>query len=204
MDFKKQLVLVIILAAAIGVTAWAVKKPESDRPAELGHPLSRLDERPKLLTFGLFVTPNPEQNPIDPPERFTGYHTALDIETFDEEQPAEVAVEVFAACDGQLLAARTADGYGGVMIQSCQINGEEVTVLYGHLDPDSFAKQPEEQVAEGDKLAALGDEKSAESGFTRKHLHFGIHKGPEITLLGYVQTQGELDSYVDPLPLLQP
>jgi hydrogenase/urease accessory protein HupE len=95
MNIKKQLVLIVLLTAAISATAWAVKKTGSDGSSGgLTHPLSKFDERPKLLTFGLFVTSNPDQNPIDPPERFVGYHTALDIETFDDEQAAEVLVDV--------------------------------------------------------------------------------------------------------------
>jgi murein DD-endopeptidase MepM/ murein hydrolase activator NlpD len=103
-----------------------------------------------------------------------------------------------------LEVARTADGYGGVLIQSCRINDQDVTVLYGHLDPASFTKQPGQPVSSGEKLAVLGDEKSAESGFTRKHLHLGIHKGKDIALLGYVQSQSQLEEYIDPLPLLVP
>lgn len=205
MDFKKQLILVIILAALVGIAAWVIKKSERGQTsATLEYPLSRFDDRPKLLTFGLFVTPNPDQNPINPPERFVGYHTALDIETFDDEQAVEIEVSVTAVCDGQMEVARTADGYGGVLIQSCWINGQDTMVLYGHLDPASFTKQPGQSVTRGEKLAILGDEKSAESGFTRKHLHLGIHKGKEIVLLGYVQTQAELENYIDPLPLLSP
>lgn len=205
MNIKKQLILAVILIAAIGATAWAIKKPESkESSGGLQHPMSRFEERPKLLTFGLFVTPNPDQNPIDPPERFTGYHAALDIETFDDEQPAEVMVEVKAICDGQLKVARTAEGYGGVLIQSCRINDQDVTVLYGHLDPSSFTKQQGQSVSSGEKLGVLGDEKSAESGFNRKHLHLGIHKGTDIVLPGYVQSQTELENYIDPLPLLMP
>jgi hypothetical protein len=205
MNIKKQLISIVILIAAIGATTWAVKKSDpQESSGGLTHPLTKFESRPKLLTFGLFVTPNPDQNPIDPPERFTGYHTALDIETFDDEQAPEVLVEVKAICDGQLQVARTAEGYGGVLIQSCRINDQDVTVLYGHLDPASFTKQPGQAVAGGERLAVLGDEKSAESGFTRKHLHLGIHKGSEIVLLGYVQSQAELANYIDPLPLLIP
>jgi hypothetical protein len=205
MNFKKQLILIIILIAALGGIAWAVKKQESpESSGRLTHPMTKFEARPKLLTFGLFVTPNPDQNPIDPPERFTGYHAALDIETFDDEQAPEIMVEVKAICEGQMQVVRTAEGYGGVLIQSCRINDQDVTVLYGHLDPASFTKQPGQAVSSGEKLAVLGDEKSVESGFNRKHLHLGIHKGKDIALLGYVQSQAELNNYLDPLPLLAP
>jgi murein DD-endopeptidase MepM/ murein hydrolase activator NlpD len=205
MKYAKPLGAILILVAIVIAAAWFINKPEQGAAGGmLSYPLSRFEERPKLLTFGLFVTPNPDQNPIDPPERFVGYHTALDLETFDEEQAPEVDVEVKAICDGTMEVARTADGYGGVLVQSCRINDQDVTVLYGHLDPQSFTKQQGQAVARGERLAILGDEKSAESGFTRKHLHLGIHKGKDIVLLGYVQSQAELENYMDPLPLIQP
>jgi murein DD-endopeptidase MepM/ murein hydrolase activator NlpD len=164
-------------------------------------PLDRGEEREKKLTFGLFVTPNPEENPIDPPERFVGYHSALDVEIFPEEESVEVPVK--AACDGKILQTETIPGYGGVIIQSCRINEEDVTVLYGHLDFKTFKKIVGDQVTQGEQIGFLGDEKSPETGQTRKHLHFGIHRGTEIEVRGYVQKESELGEFIDPLPLLQ-
>jgi len=190
------------MAALLVLVAWSLMG-QGNEPARtpLGQPLARFRERPKLLTFGLYVTPNPDQNPIDPPERFVGYHTALDVETFDDE--AGVAVEVVAVCDGTVVEARTADGYGGVLVHTCTVGGQAVTVLYGHMDPDSFTRKIGDPVTRGQKLAELGNDKSAESGLTRKHLHLGIHRGAEPALLGYVQTEAALDDYMDPLPLMQ-
>jgi murein DD-endopeptidase MepM/ murein hydrolase activator NlpD len=199
---KKQILIIGVMVAILVGTAYVFQKPMQGWGSgkKLAHPLSRFDERPKLLTFGLYVTPDPEQNPIDPPERFIGYHTALDLETFAEE--ANEPVDVYAICDGQIKEARTAEGYGGVMVQSCTIGRQEVTVLYGHVEPTSFAKKAGDSVARGEKIAQLADARSEGSGLTRKHLHLGIHKGSEVVLLGYVQDQKELENYIDPLPLL--
>lgn len=172
----------------------------TDSSAVLTWPLQRVEDRPKLLTFGLYVTPDPEQNPIDPPERFTGYHTALDLEIFEEEKSVEVPVT--AACSGEVVYAGQAEGYGGVIVHRCNVQNEDVTVLYGHIDPSSFSVKVGDVVSTGKFLANLGDDKTAETGDTRKHLHFGVHKGREVVLLGYVQTQGELQNFLDPLPLL--
>jgi hypothetical protein len=199
-SFIKQLFVVLALVLIIGGVVWAVHRPEEHRP--LGQPLTRFDERPKLLTFGLYVTPDPDTNPIDPPERFTGYHTALDLEIFEEE--LNQTVQVNAICDGRILRAETAEGYGGVMVQSCKLDGQDVTVLYGHVEPASFAKKINETVRTGEKLAELANENSPGSGLTRKHLHLGVHKGNEVDLLGYVQTAQELENFIDPLPLIGP
>ena len=159
-------------------------------------PLDRAATRDKKLTFGLYVTPDPEQNPIDPPERFTGYHAALDYEIFEQERDQDV--NVYAVCDGEVVYKDAADGYGGTFIQQCNWKGEEVTVLYGHLDLASIRANVGESMRAGDVIGILGDHKSPETSDTRKHLHLGIHRGTGIALLGYVQSTSELESYIDP------
>lgn len=199
----KTLIGLISLAVMGTVgTGYLAGMNESERNgvAPLAWPMDRGEEREKKLTFGLFVTPDPEENPIDPPERFTGYHTALDFEIFEEEENTDVAVKV--SCDGKILQQETIAGYGGVVIQSCQIP-EEVTVLYGHLDFERFQKKVGDEVKRGELLGYLGAEKSAETGNTRKHLHFGVHEGPDIEVRGYVQNESELESFRDPLLLLE-
>jgi murein DD-endopeptidase MepM/ murein hydrolase activator NlpD len=180
-------VLVLALGAGCTDRSW---------PA----PLNNIEEDDLLLTFGLYVTPDPNQNPIDPPERFTGYHTALDVEVETNELNQEVPV--FAICDGEVVYRQNVEGYGGVLIQQCTYAGDEVTVLYGHLDLDSIPAQVGEAVKARDTVGNLGDHKSAETSENRKHLHLGIHKGTEIELRGYVQTEGELEAFIDPAIVL--
>lgn len=201
---KKQLLAIPALIAVFIACFIVFQKPDEEDNATssmLKKPLSKFNDRQKLLTFGMYVTPNPEQNPIDPPERFVGYHTALDVEVFEDEMDKEV--EVKAICEGNVVEAKTADGYGGVLVHTCQINGEDVTVLYGHLNPNTFTKKIGDPIKRGESIAFLGEEQSPESGFTRKHLHLGIHRGKEVVLLGYVQSEAELQNYIDPAPLFK-
>lgn len=191
----------IIASGLIAVTGASYFNHDTGSTPELHWPLSNGEEREKKLTFGLFVTPNPEENPIDPPERFIGYHAALDLEIFPDEETKDVPV--VAACSGKILQTETVAGYGGVVIQSCSLNNEEVTVLYGHLDYNRFQKESGQDAAPGEPIGFLGEKKSPESGDTRKHLHFGIHRGNEIEVRGYVENEEELKSFIDPLPLLQ-
>jgi len=197
--FKRKLSY-FLTPVLIVSAAFVVYEQYQDAATEFVVPIERYSERPKLLTFGLYVTPDPEQNPIDPPERFIGYHTALDLEIFEEEQEKEVPI--YAACDGQVIFAQSTEGYGGIIIQSCQLKNQPVTVLYGHIDPDSFQTHVDNFVKRGDKIALLAQANSAGSGFNRKHLHFSIHKGAEIKTLGYVQTKEELTDYIDPITVL--
>lgn len=162
-------------------------------------PLDDASSRETPLHFGLYVTPDPAHNPISPPERFIGFHTALDFEILDGEETEEVAV--YAICDGRIIDSQSAEGYGGVLVQSCTYQGQPITVLYGHLDTESLAKN-KTRVTRGQKIASLAAANTADSGDTRKHLHLGIHKGAGLQLLGYVQTVEELNSYIDPASVL--
>lgn len=191
------ILLLVTLSIGGGVFYHGVSgEDENSVSRPLTYPLSRGEERERKLTFGLFVTPNPETNPINPPERFTGYHSALDFEIFPEEESVDVPVS--AACDGKILQAEVIAGYGGVIIQSCTLENEDVTVLYGHLDYNRFQKEVGQVIRSGEEISFLGDEKSPESGNTRKHLHFGIHRGAGIEVRGYVEKEAELESFIDP------
>jgi hypothetical protein len=171
--------------------------PQPSIPSDV--PLSSMAERPALLTFGLYVTPDPAQNPIDPPERFTGFHTGVDFEILEAEQQKEVPVS--SICAGPVLFSGEAEGYGGVVVQTCTLKGRDVSVLYGHLLLSSLVP-PEATLQEGQRIAVLAPARSKDSGGTRKHLHLGLHKGAHIELLGYVQDEQALAEFIDPLTVL--
>lgn len=195
----------MLTSLALGAGCWdasgslnSPKREEVNTPIVSGwhDPLVRMPERELKLTFGLYVTPDPDQNPIDPPERFIGYHTALDIEVLPDEDQAEVMV--YAVCDGPIIFSSIVDGYGGTLVQACDYLDQPVTVLYGHLDPASLAAKSSTSVSAGDQIAQLGEGNTSETSFNRKHLHLGIHKGSELVLKGYVQSVSELENYLDP------
>src|SRR3989344_1226992 len=181
----------IILAIFLGSLGFMGNNASEEN---IAYPLDQFNIRSKLLTFCLYVTPS--QNPIDPPERFIGYHAALDIEMLEDEKDKEVMV--FAICSGQVIFSNTAEGYGGLLVQKCNINNQNVTVIYGHLDPESLV--PDKQnIRKGDVIGVLAQTNTPESGLTRKHLHLGIHKGDKVQILGYVQREEDLEEYIDPM-----
>lgn len=163
----------------------------------LHEPIADSLRRETPLHFGVHVTP--QDNPIHPPERFEGYHTAIDYEVTADE--LEKDVPVYAVCNGKVVYSGYADGYGGVLVHTCRIDGDDVTVLYGHLSIPSMAKIGQ-VVSAGDQLAVLGAARSYDSGGNRKHLHFAIHLGKELQMLGYVQQEKELETYRDPSTIL--
>lgn len=154
-------------------------------------PIANAANRVTKKPFGIYITP--KTSPVQP-ERFTGYHTGVDFETFPNEQ--NIDVPFYAICDGKILVKRTASGYGGVFVQSCTLDNQEVTVIYGHVSLKSIAKNVGDTLAAGDKIGNLGHSPDETDG-ERKHLHLGIHIGTSINILGYVQKQSDLSGWLD-------
>lgn len=160
-------------------------------------PISRAAERVTKKPFGLQVSPN--NSPIQP-ERFSGYHTGVDFETFPEEKNSDVAIN--AICDGKLASKRNASGYGGLATQYCTIDGQAVTVVYGHMRLSSITAKVGEELKVGQNLGVLGTGFSSETDGERKHLHLGIVKGQGSDIRGYVTQQSLLGDFIDVMKYL--
>lgn len=175
----------------------AAKAAPSNQPAitaQLVAPLDRAKERVSKKPFGIYISP--KTSPVQP-EKFSGYHTGVDFETFPEEQNTDVPIK--AICAGKLLVKRTATGYGGVAVQSCQLNGGAVTIIYGHMRLSSISHNVGDVIAAGEQLGLLGTGFSAETSGERKHLHLGVHKGAGVNIAGYVQNQAALSGWLNVL-----
>lgn len=156
-------------------------------------PLDRAGDRVNKKPFGIFITP--QNSPVQP-ERFRGYHAGADFEIFPGEEDIDIPVR--AVCSGKLRIKRYVNGYGGVVIQDCQIQGENITVLYGHLSLSSIKQEVESEILEMGIIGNLGNPSKGETDGERKHLHLGIHKGNDIDLRGYVSSPDELAGWIDP------
>jgi len=180
----------------------ANQNPGSPAPtssaAQLTPSIANWQARVTKKPFGIYITP--QNSPVQP-ERFTGYHTGVDFETFSDEQ--NIDVPIYAICSGPLLTKRTATGYGGIAVQACKLNDEDITVIYGHLRLASISSGIGQELKAGDKLAGLGAGFSQETDGGRKHLHLGIHKGTAINILGYVQNPAELQNWIDIIKYLK-
>lgn len=161
-------------------------------------PIERANQRVTKKPFGIKVSPN--NSPVSP-EKFSGYHTAVDFETFTDE--ADKDITIYAICDGPLLQKSTATGYGGFAVQRCSLNGGSVTIVYGHIKLSSLAATSGQELKKGEPIAILGKGYSAETSDERKHLHLGIHRGDAINIQGYVQSESELTSWIDPMTVIE-
>ena len=164
------------------------KKPAPLLKEPIADALPRVTKKP----FGIYITP--KNSPVQP-EKFSGYHTGTDFEIFDGEQDIDVAI--YAVCDGKILVKRFAAGYGGILVQACELEGSDITIVYGHLKLTSIDAEIGNELTAGEKFAILGKGYSTETDDERKHLHLGIHKGSNIDIKGYVSTETELDSWLD-------
>jgi hypothetical protein len=174
---------------------------------EFQPPLDRAAERVKKKPFGIYITP--KTSPVQP-ERFQGHHAGTDFEVLPEELDIDVSVR--AICTGKIAVKRSASGYGGVLVQNCELNsqpasaelrrGEPITVIYGHLKLASIAKKSGDNLSTGDKIGILGKAYSTETDGERKHLHLGVHKGSSISILGYVNAKSQLSGWIDPCTLV--
>jgi hypothetical protein len=163
-------------------------QPEPVFVAPLDNTLTRVTKKP----FGIYVSP---QNSPVTPEKFRGYHTGVDFETFSEEQNTDVSVA--AICEGKILEKRRANGYGGVVVQFCSLDNNPITVIYGHIRLSSMKNSESDVLKAGDFLGFLGTGYSAETDGERKHLHLGIHRGKTIDIRGYAGVQSELKNWID-------
>ena len=166
--------------------------------ASLSWPLSDAPKRVTKKPFGLKVSP--QDSPVSP-EKFYGYHTGADFEIFTGEDDDEVPIH--AVCSGFLVYKNYVNGYGGVAVERCQLDGASVTVLYGHLKLSSISHKLNDTLESGDQIAILGQGYSQETDGERKHLHLGIHQGPSINLRGYVADRADLADWLDPLKYIK-
>lgn len=157
----------------------------------LAYPIGDFKHRITKKFFGTYVTPN--NSPVQP-EKFTGYHTGVDVEYTD----IDTDVPVYAIADGTVLLARWASGYGGVIAIQHTINGQPVIAIYGHVNPSQLPKVGA-KVTKGQQIGILGKGYSNETDGERKHLHFGLVKGTTVNLLGYVPNKSQLSAWIDPL-----
>ena len=162
--------------------------------SNLADPVANWQSRVNKKPFGIYVTP--QNSPVQP-ERFTGYHTGIDIEY--EETAADIPV--FALTDGVIRQTGCVNGYGGVLVMAFHWQEQDYTALYGHLRLGSLPAIGT-RIQRGQQIGLLGTNHSQETDGERRHLHLAIHKGSTVELKGYVDNQTLLANWVDPLTFL--
>jgi len=179
--------------SGLGELAAHVSEPETDLQAPIDGAEWRVTKKP----FGIEI--HPETSPVEN-DRFDGIHVGVDFEVLPEE--ADIDVPIYAICDGPLRFKILAKGYGGVAVQTCVVDGEDVSVIYGHIRLASVTASSGAMLKAGDRIAVLGTGKSEETDGVRKHLHLGIRKGLTNDIRGYAKDEDETGLWLDVLSLL--
>lgn len=176
----------------IQATKQSLKKTSSQK---IFFPINNYSNRLNFRRFGQLVKPEDSESLICG-RPFEGFHTGDDLEISGSEVNQEIPV--FSIADGQVLSISKVDGYGGLLIIGYQLNNQTITAYYGHINLKTVKVKENEVVVPGQLLAYLGDQCSQQSGFERKHLHFSLHKGSEIDLLGYITDSSQLKDWLNP------
>ncbi|MFC1727178.1 M23 family metallopeptidase [Patescibacteria group bacterium] len=159
---------------------------------EFALPVAEFKNRVTKKPFGIFIT---QKNSPVQPERFSGYHTGVDVEYQDIASP----VPVFAICDGEIVFSQWVSGYGGALGLKCQFENQNFYALYGHLELQSLTQKI--HVKKGDFLANLGENQTQTTDFERKHLHLSLSKNI-LDFRGYVNQEDKLSQWHNPEELL--
>lgn len=171
-----------------------LKVTETQVSATFTAPIDGFRERITKKPFGILITP--ETSPVQP-ERFRGYHTGADVEYGDVK--GEVLVR--AVADGEVVVANVTQGYGGLLAIQHSLDGNPVIGIYGHVKPSRLPRVGQ-TVKAGEQVAILGEGEGPETDGERKHLHFGLLKGTQLNVRGYVQNQEELKNWYNPLDVI--
>ncbi len=184
----------------------AVKAPvDQEVNSKLISPLNvNIDERIWLNPYGNIPSETVKQGDYSDyicksGKSMAGYHTGADFEVTKEEINADVPV--YSISDGKVRQAGFVNGYGGLLIAEYNITGQTYTVYYGHIDLTKVNVKNGSTLKKGQKIAELAPACSSKNGNTRKHLHFGVHKGSAIDVKGYATDKAQLSNWIDPKTL---
>ena len=99
-------------------------------------------------------------------QRTGGFHQGIDL-------AGPVGTPIYAAADGVVVTAGTADGFGHWIVIDHQLNGQLTSTVYGHMYADGLLVSQGDRVRAGQHIANIGND----GGSTGPHLHFEIWPG---------------------------
>ncbi|HBV33361.1 TPA: hypothetical protein DEB72_02450 [Patescibacteria group bacterium] len=169
-------------------TNVAAEVDDESAVVEVVFPLADYVTNRTFKVFGQYVS-----------DRFTGYHNAEDVEVTDKSSQHAVT----AVADGQIIYKKSTSGYGGLVIIRHQLSTGTVQGIYGHLALSSVGKSVGDQVTKGEVVGYLGADKSRDTDGERQHLHFGLYKGTDINVSGYVSRPEQLQNWLNPTDFFQ-
>ncbi len=101
---------------------------------------------------------------------------------------------IYAARDGEVIAAGPADGFGNWIVLQHDANGKRVDTVYGHMQRSGVLVRVGQKVKAGEMIGRIGNEGQS----TGPHLHFEVWDGGRSDMPG-----GDAGKAVDPAPFLE-
>lgn len=105
------------------------------------------------------------------PQRPT--HRGVDIALRSSDINAAMGKPIFAARDGDVVAAGPADGFGNWIIIQHTVDGRRVDTVYGHMYDDGVLVKVGQKVTAGQQIGKIGSNGQS----TGAHLHFEVWEG---------------------------
>ena len=87
---------------------------------------------------------------------------------------------IFAARDGEVIAAGPADGFGQWIVLKHEVDGNRVDTVYGHMYPEGVFVKQGDKVKAGQEIAKIGNNGQS----TGPHLHFEVWNSGHSSLGG--------------------
>ncbi len=86
---------------------------------------------------------------------------------------------IYAFADGTVIAAQDSGvgGFGGWIVLLHEIDGREISTVYGHMEPGGVLVSDGDTVTAGEHIARVGNAGQS----TGPHLHFEVHEGNRLS-----------------------
>ena len=130
-------------------------------------------------TAGPAISANGLLYPVDPSTPITsGYRTPSRPDHRGVDFGVPEGTPIHALADGTVIAAQDhgVQGFGGWVVLSHVINGQQMSTVYGHINPGGVHVTVGQQVRAGDVIASSGN--AGES--SGPHLHFELWNGDRL------------------------
>ncbi|RYF29666.1 MAG: M23 family metallopeptidase [Chloroflexi bacterium] len=100
-------------------------------------------------------------------------HRGVDMALRSSDINAAMGKPIFAARDGDVVAAGPASGFGNWIIIQHTVNGRRVDTVYGHMYDDGVLVKVGQKVTAGQQIGKIGSNGQS----TGAHLHFEVWEG---------------------------
>lgn len=146
--------------------APAIPLPTGDGGGDDGGGGGQTSDIQYPMAEGTYTLTSPFGYRIHPITGESKLHSGIDM-------AGPMGTPIYAAADGEVIAAGPASGFGNYVVIDHNINGQKYSTVYGHMTLGSIIVSEGDTVQMGDQIAGVGTEGNS----TGPHLHFEVWQG---------------------------